>query len=122
MKGKRVKGWEEDSMGRVLQCIIGDISLTPRTLVKPELLACVQGPSDLVERWKGSGEFQKVCRWDTLVFHNVSQSEACPKQWLRIVLLSPHVCCGMCIPTFPYTLKHKTAAKQVKMREDWQAV
>ena len=63
MKGKRVKGWEEGSMDRVLQCIIGYISLTPRTLVKPELLACVQGPSDPVERWKGSGESKKFLDW-----------------------------------------------------------
>ena len=38
---ERVKCLEEGSMGRVLQCIIGNLSLTPRTPVKPDLLACV---------------------------------------------------------------------------------
>ena len=37
---ERVKHLEEGSMGRVLQCIIGILSLTPRTHVKSDLLAC----------------------------------------------------------------------------------
>ena len=38
---ERVKHLEEGSMGRVLQCIIGNLSLTSRTHVNPDLLACV---------------------------------------------------------------------------------
>ena len=38
---ERVKCLEEGSMGRVLQCIIENLSLTPRIHLKPDLLACV---------------------------------------------------------------------------------
>jgi hypothetical protein len=38
---ERVKCLEEGSMDRVLQCIIGSLSLTPRIHLKPDLLACV---------------------------------------------------------------------------------
>ena len=69
-------------MGRVLLCVIGDLSSTPRTHGKPDLLACVYRPSAPVERLEDTGEFPKVCRPATLAFHNVRQPEACPKQWL----------------------------------------
>ena len=45
---ERVKCLEEGSMGRVLQCIIENLSLTPRTHVKPDLLACVYPSIDSV--------------------------------------------------------------------------
>jgi hypothetical protein len=58
MKGYRVKGRGEVSMGRVLLYVIGDLSLTPRTRVKPALLGYVYSPSAPVERWEETGEFQ----------------------------------------------------------------
>ena len=112
-------------MGRVLLCVIGDLSSTPRTGVKPDLLACVCSPSAPVERWEETGQFPDICRPSGLAVHNVRQPESCLKRWLRIVPWSPCTLFYMLAlsptytqtPNSSHTAKRERNGKQCK--EKW---